>query len=401
MIQDLILLVGLQSQTSWNQFWRMKLGRKLLNIFVFGLIGDHADLCLRRGRPGVGHAAQAQPRTPARIAPPRPDPHRHRPAAARLQFWPGPRLALLQPRPRPADERPRQPARGVHFQDSERFYHLLPAGVRPRRPRPVDLRHQPALRPVLLHLHARGGPGHPPAARRPGRAAGAARGARGPRPPRPRGARPGGGPLRHLLRPDQQYRLLLDPPALRHRPHPGRPAQAHSFLCQPAGAFPGRRARPGRRRTGQPAPGPGIDGELPAGHLWLLRRLCLAGRPHVRHRLAAHAGRRRHQTYASCPYRPRRPCRPCRGYAGGERGRAGRCAGSQPLPAQGDRRRAIFRHCPQRLAHHPPRPAQLCPVPLAAFPHPADLHPALYDPWRRPGPDHGPDGQLPMPPAST
>ena len=39
MIQDLILLVGLQSQTSWNQFWRMKLGRKLLNIFVFGLMG--------------------------------------------------------------------------------------------------------------------------------------------------------------------------------------------------------------------------------------------------------------------------------------------------------------------------------------------------------------------------
>ena len=39
MIQDLILLVGLQSQTSWNQFWHMKLGRKLLNIFVFGLIG--------------------------------------------------------------------------------------------------------------------------------------------------------------------------------------------------------------------------------------------------------------------------------------------------------------------------------------------------------------------------
>ncbi len=39
MIQDLILLVGLQFQTGWNQFWRMKLARKLLYIFVFGLLG--------------------------------------------------------------------------------------------------------------------------------------------------------------------------------------------------------------------------------------------------------------------------------------------------------------------------------------------------------------------------
>jgi hypothetical protein len=39
MIRDLILLVGLQFQTSWNHFWRLKLGRKLLNIFVFGLLG--------------------------------------------------------------------------------------------------------------------------------------------------------------------------------------------------------------------------------------------------------------------------------------------------------------------------------------------------------------------------
>ena len=39
MISDLILLVGLQFQTSWNRFWRMKLSRKLLNIIVLGLFG--------------------------------------------------------------------------------------------------------------------------------------------------------------------------------------------------------------------------------------------------------------------------------------------------------------------------------------------------------------------------
>ena len=39
MIHDLILLTGLQFQTSWNSFWRMKLARKLLLIVVFGLLG--------------------------------------------------------------------------------------------------------------------------------------------------------------------------------------------------------------------------------------------------------------------------------------------------------------------------------------------------------------------------
>jgi ABC-2 type transport system permease protein len=39
MIRDLLLLIGLQLQLSWNRFWRMLLWRKLLTIFLFGLMG--------------------------------------------------------------------------------------------------------------------------------------------------------------------------------------------------------------------------------------------------------------------------------------------------------------------------------------------------------------------------
>lgn len=52
MISDLLLLVGLQFQTSWNHFWRMKLGRKLLNIIVLGLFG--ASLIFVSGAVGLG-----------------------------------------------------------------------------------------------------------------------------------------------------------------------------------------------------------------------------------------------------------------------------------------------------------------------------------------------------------
>lgn len=58
MIQDLILLVGLQFQTSWNRFWRMKLGRKLLNIFVFGLLG--VSLIFVSGAVGLGSGTLLQ-----------------------------------------------------------------------------------------------------------------------------------------------------------------------------------------------------------------------------------------------------------------------------------------------------------------------------------------------------
>jgi ABC-2 type transport system permease protein len=39
MIRDLVLLVSLSFQVSWNRFWRMKLWRKLLNIGLLGIFG--------------------------------------------------------------------------------------------------------------------------------------------------------------------------------------------------------------------------------------------------------------------------------------------------------------------------------------------------------------------------
>lgn len=38
-MRDLFLLVGLQLQVGWNRFWRLRLWRKLLNIFAIGLAG--------------------------------------------------------------------------------------------------------------------------------------------------------------------------------------------------------------------------------------------------------------------------------------------------------------------------------------------------------------------------
>lgn len=52
MTSDLILLVGLQLQLGWNRFWRMSLGKKLLNVVLLGLFG--ISMAVVSGLAGLG-----------------------------------------------------------------------------------------------------------------------------------------------------------------------------------------------------------------------------------------------------------------------------------------------------------------------------------------------------------
>ena len=292
MIQDLILLVGLQFQTSWNRFWRMKLGRKLLNIFVFGLLG--VSLIFVSGAVGLGSGTLLQRYPELQLESLLPGliltaiallllVSSFGLALGSLFFSRDLDLLMSAPVSRRAVfiskilngfttyyllvfvlAFPALVTYGIGLHYGPFYYILMLIAVLGTPLLPAG------LGALLVLLVARVAP-----VRRVREVLGLVAALFG------TSCALIGNTASYWTRQLSNMDSSLE-----------GAAQDHSFPGRLAGAFPGRRARPGRCRAGQPPPGPGINDWFPAGHLWLLRRLCLVGRPHVRHRLDAHARRR-------------------------------------------------------------------------------------------------------------